>query len=160
MPNLDKIADGIYISESTRKIQPAPSELVHKPLQNTLGHVESEEILAAFMYASKPHGQWTALEYDRLYEQICKHIVLTQASAQRKRGTNLPEEIQTYLDSGEYYPTFALHMRIIEGKKNLKREIESICDVVGYKARKPVFMLKESVVREVFEKQSPETTYH
>ncbi len=160
MPNLERVADGVYISESTRKIQPTPSELASKTLQNTLGHAESEEIVAAFMYASKSHKQWTALGYDRLYEQICKHLVLTQASAQRKISTDLPEDIQRDLDAKEYYPTFVLPMRIMEDKANLMREAESICDIVGHKAGKPIFMLKGSVVNKVFEKQSSEAQYH
>ena len=154
MLQLEKIADGIYNSEATRGLSPTPNEIAGRSLQNTLGHAESEEIFAAFMYVSKPHGQWLAMRYDRLYEQACKHIVLTSASMQRKNGAKLPDCILTDLETGEYYPSFTLGMTIRRGGPKLFREeAEAICESIGEENDLPIYQLREEILRKVDEAQ-------
>jgi|SRR3989344_4014442 len=154
MLQLEKITDGIYTSEATRELSPTSNEVAGKSLQNTLGHAESEEIFAAFMYASKPHGQWVAMGYDRLYEQACKHIVLTSASVQRKNGAELPDYILKVLDAGEYYPSFTLGIAIRRGGHQLFREeTEAICETIGEENDLPIYQLREDIIRKVDEAQ-------
>ena len=154
MLQLETIADGIYTNEATRQLSPTPIEMSGRSLQNTLGHAESEEILAAFMYASKPHGQWVAMRYDRLYEQACKHVVLTSASMQRKNGAELPDYILEDLEAGEYYPSFTLGMAIRRGGHELFREeTEAICESIGEENDLPIYQLRGDILRKVDEAQ-------
>jgi hypothetical protein len=149
---LEQIANGIYVSEVTRAIQPKPEELIDKSLQETLGHAESEEIAAAFVYASNEHGQWVAMTYDRLYEQLCKHIVLTMAKSAKEKGEKIPPDIEEDLEKG-YYPSYVLAWKIKQDKGILPKEVYELCVRAGAAEDQEIFMLPEITIRKIHKAQ-------